>query len=170
MPRSLFTEEPVPSRIFEASSRPINRPCVYKGQPCGAVPSHLSRRSRPAKLELRETLKSRAVSAIASIRMAAAAAAIDSASCLEGDSPAPVRRDSGMISVSRPAQLVGTGVDEPGVACSVNPTVRVPFVRSSRLAWWSTGPRCGPTDDSSAPCWSVYTEDRLTGRLTPCGN
>src|SRR5919106_1190421 len=25
---------------------------------------------------------------------------------------------------------------EPGVACSVNPTVRVPFVRSSRLAWW----------------------------------
>jgi len=29
---------------------------------------------------------------------------------------------------------------------------------------------CGPTDDSSALCWSVYSEDRLTGRLTPCGN
>jgi hypothetical protein len=45
-----------------------------------------------------------------------------------------------------------------------------PFVRGIRLAWWSTGPGCGPTDDSSAPCWSVYAEDRLTGRLTPCGN
>jgi hypothetical protein len=45
-----------------------------------------------------------------------------------------------------------------------------PFVRGIRLAWWSTGPGCGPTDDSSAPCWSVYGEDRLTGRLTPCGN
>jgi hypothetical protein len=45
-----------------------------------------------------------------------------------------------------------------------------PFVRGIRLAWWSTGPRCGPTDDSSAPCWSVYAEDRLTRRLTPCGN
>src|SRR5215467_7068304 len=45
-----------------------------------------------------------------------------------------------------------------------------PFVRGIRLAWWSTGPGCGPTDDSSEPCWSVYGEDRLTGRLTPCGN
>jgi 8-oxo-dGTP diphosphatase len=61
-------------------------------------------------------------------------------------------------------------LDEPGVACSVNLTVRVPFVRSSRLACWSTGPRCGPTDDSSAPCWFAYAEDRLTGRLPPCGN
>src|SRR4051812_43119693 len=32
-------------------------------------------------------------------------------------------------------------------------------LRGSRLAWWSTGPRCGPTDDSSAPCGSVYAED-----------
>src|SRR5262244_3916739 len=55
-----------------------------------------------------------------------------------------------------------SGVASP--ACSVNPTVRIPFVRGSRLAWWSTGPGCGPTDDSSAPCWSVYAEDRLTGR------
>src|SRR5689334_19851988 len=38
-----------------------------------------------------------------------------------------------------------------------------PFVRGIRLAWWSTGPGCGPADDSSAPCWSVYGEDRLTG-------
>src|SRR5215470_3344534 len=45
-----------------------------------------------------------------------------------------------------------------------------PFVRGIRLAWWSTGPGCGPADDFSAPCWSVYAEDRLTGRLTPCGN
>ncbi len=37
-----------------------------------------------------------------------------------------------------PDELVGTEVDESGAACSVNPTVRVPFVRSSRLAWWST--------------------------------
>jgi hypothetical protein len=36
-------------------------------------------------------------------------------------------------------KLVGTGVDEPGIACSVNPTGWVPFVRSSSLAWWSTG-------------------------------
>jgi hypothetical protein len=43
-----------------------------------------------------------------------------------------------------------------------------PSVRSIRLAWWSTGPRCGLTDDFSAPCWSVR-EYRL-GRLTPCGN
>src|SRR6516162_290774 len=45
-----------------------------------------------------------------------------------------------------------------------------PFVRGIRLAWPSTGPGCGRTDDSSAPCWSVYAEDRLTGRLTLCGN
>src|SRR5215469_11447845 len=43
-------------------------------------------------------------------------------------------------------------------------------VRGICLAWWSTGRRCGTTDDSSVPCWSVYAEDRLTGRLTPCGN
>src|SRR5687768_15493823 len=32
---------------------------------------------------------------------------------------------------------------------------RFPSVRSIRLARWSTGPRCGLTDEFSAPCWSV---------------
>ena len=32
-----------------------------------------------------------------------------------------------------------------------------------------TGPRCGLTDDSSAPCWSVRRIP-THGRLTPCGN
>jgi hypothetical protein len=40
-------------------------------------------------------------------------------------------------------------------SCREHVPVVVPFRASSRLAWWSTGPRCGPTDDSSAPCWSV---------------
>jgi hypothetical protein len=44
-----------------------------------------------------------------------------------------------------------------------------PSVRSIRLAWWSTGPRCGLTDDFSAPCWSVRRIP-THGRLTPCGN
>lgn len=63
-----------------------------------------------------------------------------------------------------PAQLRRAPPDDEGCADTE------PFVRGIRLAWWSTGPGCGPTDDSSAPCWSVYSEDRLTGRLTPCGN
>jgi hypothetical protein len=44
-----------------------------------------------------------------------------------------------------------------------------PSVRSIRLAWWSTGPRCGLTDDFSAPCWSVRRIP-THGRPTPCGN
>ena len=44
-----------------------------------------------------------------------------------------------------------------------------PSVRSIRLARWSTGPRCGLTDESSAPCWSVRRIP-THGRLTPCGN
>jgi len=49
--------------------------------------------------------------------------------------------------------------------------VRWPFpsVRSIRLARWSTGPRCGLTDEFSAPCWSVRRIP-THGRLTPCGN
>jgi hypothetical protein len=37
------------------------------------------------------------------------------------------------------------------------------------LASWSAGPRCGLTDDLSAPCWSVRRKP-THGRLTPCGN
>ena len=44
-----------------------------------------------------------------------------------------------------------------------------PSVRSIRLAWWSTCPRCALTDDSSPPCWSVRRIP-THGRLTPCGN
>jgi hypothetical protein len=46
---------------------------------------------------------------------------------------------------------------------------RFPSVRSIRLARWSTGPRCGLTDEFSAPCWSVRRIP-THGRLTPCGN
>ena len=47
--------------------------------------------------------------------------------------------------------------------------VTIPFRTQHPLARWSSGPRCGLTDEFSAPCWSV----RLIpthGRLTPCGN
>ena len=45
----------------------------------------------------------------------------------------------------------------PGTApvCRRSARQGFPSVRSIRLAWWSTGPRCGLTDDFSAPCWSV---------------
>jgi len=46
---------------------------------------------------------------------------------------------------------------------------RQPSVRSIRLAWWSTGPRWGLTDELSAPCWSVRRIP-THGMLTPCGN
>jgi hypothetical protein len=49
------------------------------------------------------------------------------------------------------------------------PANRFPSVRSIRLARWSTGPRCGLTDELSAPCWSVRRIP-THGRLTPCGN
>jgi hypothetical protein len=47
--------------------------------------------------------------------------------------------------------------------------LRTLAVRSTPLGWWSTGPRCGLTDDSSPPCWSVRRIP-THGRLTPCGN
>ena len=42
-------------------------------------------------------------------------------------------------------------------------------VRSIRLARWSTGSRCGLTDEFSAPRWSVRRIP-THGRLTPCGS
>src|SRR5919112_1377961 len=65
-------------------------------------------------------------------------------------------------------QHAGQGDGGPGAPVS---GVRrgFPSVRSICLAWWSTGPRCGLTDDFSAPCWSVRRRP-THGRLTPCGN
>ena len=74
--------------------------------------------------------------------------------------------------------LVQTGRREPSPISALNCRCRRAVEASGRWslpygasAWrrWSTGPRCGLTDEFSAPCWSVRRIP-THGRLTPCGS
>src|SRR3954447_6858655 len=78
---------------------------------------------------------------------------------------APFRRvlragHAGLLCAERVADAFDVRIVAGGASLSV---------RSICLAWWSTRPRCGLTDDFSAPCWSVRRIP-THGRLTPCGN
>jgi hypothetical protein len=52
--------------------------------------------------------------------------------------------------------------------CRRNARTGFPSVRRIRLAWWSTGRRCGLADDFRVVL--VCTPKYRLGRLTPCGN